>query len=221
VRLALKGNPSILALLFVSDGLIRTKDRFGDELRFRSSFFVSKRAGHAFLGYLIAQRQRLMHERGGKHGARTNEFQPLDLKYAAHMVRLGLQGIELMNTGHISIPMDFKKGSQIRAIRNGSMTEQEIMEIGGNLEQELRDAIDVSTFPDEPMKEEAEAWMLKVYQQSWHYVSAGVFCVVIDGNNYFCSGGFQPDALGWNPKASSRPCYDPSVVGKVFTFVPR
>jgi predicted nucleotidyltransferase len=61
VRLALKGNPSILALLFVSDGLIRTKDRFGDELRFRSSFFVSKRAGHAFLGYLIAQRQRLMH----------------------------------------------------------------------------------------------------------------------------------------------------------------
>jgi hypothetical protein len=54
-----------------------------------------------------------------------------------------------------------------------------------------------------------------------HYVSAGVFCVVIDGNNYFCSGGFQPDALGWNPKASSRPCYDPSVVGKVFTFVPR
>ena len=66
-RLALKGNPTVLLLLFVKpkDLLLRTP--LGDDLQALAPAFASRRAGHAFLGYLTAQKQRLLGERGQRN----------------------------------------------------------------------------------------------------------------------------------------------------------
>lgn len=64
VRLALKGNPSILALLFVPREHLVVATPIGIELQSLAPFIVSRKAGGAFLGYLQAQKQRLLGERG-------------------------------------------------------------------------------------------------------------------------------------------------------------
>ena len=67
VRLALKGNPTVLNLLFVppADCVVRTP--LGAHLQELAPIIVSREAGKAFVGYLQAQRQRLVGERGQKN----------------------------------------------------------------------------------------------------------------------------------------------------------
>jgi uncharacterized protein len=50
VRLALKGHPTILLLLFVPDELVHVKTDLGDELRALRPALLSRRAGRGYLG---------------------------------------------------------------------------------------------------------------------------------------------------------------------------
>ncbi|WP_234401781.1 nucleotidyltransferase domain-containing protein, partial [Thermobifida halotolerans] len=105
-RLALAGNPTVLIPLFVPDSEIVHVDDLGRDLRANAERFVSRSAGHRFLGYLRAQRDRML----GRRGGRTNRPELVDrygfdVKFAAHMIRLGLQGVELLETGRITLPM--------------------------------------------------------------------------------------------------------------------
>jgi len=97
-RLAVSGNPSVLMMLF---GPLRFSTPLGDRLRDLAPAFWSGRARPRFLGYSRAQRERLLGMRGGAHTNRPElvaEF-GYDTKYAMHMVRLGVQGIEYASTG--------------------------------------------------------------------------------------------------------------------------
>jgi len=98
LRLALKGNPTILTLLYVPADKCLVREPVGKKLQEMAPYFITKRAGRAFLGYLTAQRQRLLGERGQKDINRPELVAKygFDTKYAMHMLRLGYQGIELM-----------------------------------------------------------------------------------------------------------------------------
>src|SRR5438309_2631112 len=50
VRLALKGHPTILLLLFVPDDLVQAQTELGKELRAMRPALLSKRAGRGYLG---------------------------------------------------------------------------------------------------------------------------------------------------------------------------
>ena len=97
MRLALKGHPTILLLLFVPDELIDTKTILGDELRSLAPAILSRRAGRGYLGYLHGQKERLLGVRGQKRVNRPElvEAHGYDTKYAMHAARLGYQGLEL------------------------------------------------------------------------------------------------------------------------------
>lgn len=93
MRLALTGNPTVLLPLFVPDSEIVTLTELGKDLRSRADMVVSRQAGHRFRGYLEAQRARLLGVGGGRHTNRPEliEAHGFDTKFAAHMVRLGIQ----------------------------------------------------------------------------------------------------------------------------------
>jgi hypothetical protein len=63
-RLALSGNPSVILLLFAPPDKVVKNSHLGSELRANARWFGSKRAGHAFLGYMEQQRQRMVGQRG-------------------------------------------------------------------------------------------------------------------------------------------------------------
>jgi predicted nucleotidyltransferase len=66
MRLALKGNPTILLLLFTPDDQIVHCDSLGRELRSLAPQIISRRVRGPYLGYLQAQKERLTGERGQK-----------------------------------------------------------------------------------------------------------------------------------------------------------
>jgi len=63
-RLALQGNPTVLLLLYLPDDALVIRMEFGEQLQKLAPAFASRQAGKRFIGYLEAQRQRLVGERG-------------------------------------------------------------------------------------------------------------------------------------------------------------
>lgn len=173
LRLALKGNPTIIQLLFVPQTRWIKGDARGSHLQGLADKIVSRACGGAFLGYLQAQRMRFTGERGGSHGATHSEDRDrfgYDTKYAMHMLRLGFQGIELLSTGRLTFPVperDF-----LLNVRMGKSTSQEILTETGQLEREIKNLLDYSPLPAHPDGEAVEKWMLETYWETWKARSA-------------------------------------------------
>lgn len=168
-RLALKGNPTIMLLLFTPQDQLVYCDDLGHELRALKPSIVSRRVQGPFLGYLQAQKQRLAGERGQKriHRPELEEMYGFDTKYAMHMLRLGYQGIELLTTGSLSLPMQEPARSFLLDVRRGKVSEQECFTRAGELEQELIDLATTSPLPEEPEEERVGEWMLDAYRRRW------------------------------------------------------
>lgn len=170
LRLALGGNPTILTLLFVPDSHTVKVTMLGRELRNLAPAIVSRKAGGAFLGYLVAQRMRLTGERGQKDVKRPELVAKYghDTKYATHALRLGFQGIELMRTGTMTLPMPEPERSYLLGVRRGEVSLQEVLTKSGELERELRDLGDggspLPPLPNQPLVEE---WLVDTIQYVW------------------------------------------------------
>lgn len=169
LRLALQGNPTILTLLFVPGKLCLVRDAIGGHLQDLAPSIISRQAGRRYLGYLEQQRQRLLGERGGRDVNRKDleERFGFDTKYAMHMLRLGVQGIELLETGRVTFPMPEPNRSFIRSVREGKVGLDAVLTETGHLERRIKDLIDSSPLPEEPDREKVEAWMIERYFQAW------------------------------------------------------
>lgn len=173
-RLAAKGNPSILLPLYApTSALIGKTHALGHALRESRSMFLSKRVGKSFLGYLIAQKERLMGDRGQMRVKRQELIDEygFDTKYAGHVVRLAHQGIELMTTGHLSLPMRKAEAEEVLAIRTGKMTLQQTLTRAGELERELRDTLDTDLLPEIPDEAAIDRFVVRAYLSMWPRLS--------------------------------------------------
>ena len=167
--LALKGNPTILLLFNVPDDRCLVRSYVGDQLRESAWMFASKKAGAAFLGYMQQQRQRLMGERGQMNVKRPELVAQygFDTKYAAHILRLGFQGIDYMTTGRFPIPMPDEQREYIVAVRTGQVAENDVLTRAGELEEEMKAAIDSSPLPPEPNYASVNDLLVASYQRVW------------------------------------------------------
>ena len=170
LRLALDGNPTILNLLFVPPAQCACRLARGAQLQELAPLIVSRKAAWRYLGYLTAQRQRLTGERGQKRVKRSGleeEF-GFDTKYAMHMLRLGYQGIELLETGRVSLPMCEPERNYLRGVRIGLVSLQDCLTRAGELETHLRDLGEgASPLPNRPNFSEVEQWAVSVYLENW------------------------------------------------------
>ena len=169
LRLALSGNPTILLALFAGDVHTREITQAGRDLRALAPLIISKRAYQPFRGYMLQQKERLLGLRGQKNVTRPElvEKYGYDTKYAAHVVRLGFQGIELMETGRLMLPMaDYERNSCLD-IRTGKYSLDEVVAWIGELEADLETSHLCSGLRDESDTAAVEAWMLKTYSVFW------------------------------------------------------
>lgn len=166
-RLALDGNPTVLMLLF---GKPLVCNAHGSRLRELAPSFASRQAIYRFLGYLTAQKQRLLGERGQKNVNRADLVAKFgfDTKYAGHMVRLGYQGIEYGETGRLTLPMTEPSCSRVLDIRQGRVPLNDVLTECGELEQRLADLKTTSPLPESPDVERVNAWMRETYLAWWH-----------------------------------------------------
>lgn len=169
LRLAMQGNPTVLTLLFTRGAANVYVDARGAHLQELAPKIISRQAGKRYLGYLESQRMRLMGERGQKKVNRPEleEKYGYDTKYAMHMLRLGFQGVELLATGHLSLPILEPDRSWLLGVRRGEVPLQEVLTKTGELERELKDLIETGPLQEHADKEAIESWMVDAYWQNW------------------------------------------------------
>ena len=90
-----------------------------------------------------------------------------DTKYAMHMLRLGYQGVELLKTGRLSLPMREPERSFLLDVRRGKVSEQECLTRAGELEQQLVDLATTSPLPEEPEEARVQEWVIDAYRRRW------------------------------------------------------
>lgn len=128
LHLAAKGNPSILMAFWSPTLEPITQD--GLNLRRLAPSFISKLMIPRYRGYMQSQASRILGTSKGQHGKRGNggrteliEAHGYDTKYAMHCARLGLQCVELINTGALELPMPegHPAGDWLRSVRRGEI----------------------------------------------------------------------------------------------------
>ena len=169
VRLAMKGHPTILLLLFATRELVLVETSLGTELRELRPALLSKRAGRGYLGYLHGQKERLRGSRGQKNVNRPElvAAHGFDTKYAMHAARLGYQGLELLDTGNLTLPMPEPERSRVMAIRTGERTFDEAIAEIDEVERQLAAALERTRLPGEPDRVAIDAFLVDAYRRQW------------------------------------------------------
>jgi uncharacterized protein len=169
VRLAMKGHPTILLLLFVPDELTLVETDLGRRLRELTPALVSRLAGRGYLGYLSGQKARLLETRGRKGVNRPElvEAHGYDTKYAMHAARLGYQGLELLDTGRLTLPMAEPERSRVMAIRTGERSFEEAIAEIEQVERTLAGALERTSLPAAPDRAAVNSFLIDAYRRSW------------------------------------------------------
>lgn len=167
-RLALGGNPTVLLVLFTPDDETMFRDQTGAELVANADRFVSQQAADRFLGYLRGQKAAMT----GEAGAHTNRPELVavhgyDTKYAMHALRLGRQGVELLTTGRITLPMPEPDRGYLRAIRRGEVALADVVAEVERAEQQLETLRASDAVPEHPDRRWVDRWLHASHLAYW------------------------------------------------------
>src|SRR6185503_16959574 len=103
-----------------------------------------------YLSYLQGQKAAMT----GQPGAHTNRPELVaghgyDTKYAMHALRLGLQGVELLTTGRITLPVPEPHRAYLRSIRRGERPLAEVLDAITETEARLAQLRDSASIADQ------------------------------------------------------------------------
>jgi hypothetical protein len=166
-RLAWKGNPSVLVLLFSPDFQIEAAP-WSSIILDSHELYVSKEAGMRFLGYMHSQREKLLgHKHNRVQRPELVEKFGYDTKFAMHMLRLGIQGVEYLTTGHMNLPMLEEHRELLLGVRRGELTKDTCVEYSYAIEKQLRAAIDSDRVPKHADPEPINSMLVELHQTWW------------------------------------------------------
>lgn len=167
-RLALAGNPTVLLALFAPDDEVVYRNEAGAELVANASRFVSRLAADRFLGYLRSQKAAMV----GERGAHTNRPELVavhgyDTKFAMHALRLGVQGVEFLTSGRITLPVPEPHLSHLRAVRRGEVDLAEVIEAVSTAERQLEELSEAAAVPAQPDRAWVDDWLHLTHIAFW------------------------------------------------------
>ncbi|MBM7789981.1 nucleotidyltransferase domain-containing protein [Tenggerimyces flavus] len=172
LRLALKGNPTALLPLYAPPADLVVMTPLGEELRELAPAVLSRRAVRRFLGYMEAQRARMVG--GGKRNRVPNrpelvEKYGFDVKYASHALRLAYQGYEVLRDGRLTLPMADKAREHVLSVKRGEIPQAEVLESIAKLQLRIEEDLEAgrTPLPPEPEWERLGEWSTSAYRRHW------------------------------------------------------
>jgi hypothetical protein len=84
-----------------------------------------------------------------------------------HALRLGLQGIELLSTGRITLPVPEPDRAYLRSIRRGERPLAEVMQAISDAEARLAVLRDGASIADQPDRAWVDGWLHRRHQEFW------------------------------------------------------
>lgn len=167
LKMAMGGNPNALELLFIKGDCTIKWDTIGTALQDLYPFIVSKAAGGAYLGYMKGQQNRYFSTDGEGSRQELIAQYGYDVKAAAHVIRLGLQGVELLETGRLTLPITTGR-TMIMDVKAGKFTIEQCLEITKTLETSIKVLMHKDIVRAEPDYPYIEKWMQEVYLSQWN-----------------------------------------------------
>jgi len=170
-RLLMDNNPNIIDSLFVPENCVLHCTEIGDMLRQNRQLFLHKGCWAKFKGYAYGQMHKIRTKNPeGKRKASVDKY-GYDVKFAYHVVRL-LDEVEQLLLHH---DMDLRRNAeQLKAIRRGEWTLDELEQHFKNKEGELEKVYLSSTLPDKANPDKVRQLLMNCLEQHFGSLSAVV-----------------------------------------------
>jgi hypothetical protein len=123
LRLAIKGNPTVMLPMYAPAESLVIVTPLGEELRDMREAFLSQVAVERFLGYMRSQHERMLGQskRNVPNRPELIEKYGWDVKYGSHALRQAHQGPEIASTGTLSLPMPDRERERVLAVKRGEV----------------------------------------------------------------------------------------------------
>ena len=174
LRLAIKGHPTVLLPLFAPEDKVLRAHRLGRELREMRTAFLSQDAVERFLGYMREQHLRMMG--GGKQNRVPNrpeliEKYGFDVKFAAHALRLAMQGWEVASTGYLSLPMQNDDRQVVLSVKRGEISRDAVSAMIAALELRILELLAAGKcqLPVHPYLPVINKWSMEAHESRWFH----------------------------------------------------
>jgi predicted nucleotidyltransferase len=170
LRLATKGNPTALLPLFAPEDAVLVLTPLGEELRALAPFVLSQRAVHRFLGYMNAQRERLLGAGGAPNRPELVARYGYDVKYASHALRLAYQGLEIVRDGRLTLPMPRAERDRVLRVKRGDVTAlADVLEEIDAVQADVRAVLASGQTPltAEPALDVISDWSVSSHRRHW------------------------------------------------------
>jgi uncharacterized protein len=152
--LALKANPNILECL--NTPLIEFKTEIADELLSIKNAFLSKLVYQTYNGYVMSQFKKLEQDLRA-----TGEIR---WKHAMHLIRLLLQGIEILRTGELAVKVEANR-EKLLTIKRGELMWESVNDWRLILHKEFETAFAETKLPERPDYQKANQFLLKARRE--------------------------------------------------------
>lgn len=165
MKLCSQNNPNILELLFVDKKHILVTTPYWEEIVANSHLFISKKVQHTFLGYAHSQKQKIITK--VPEGSRVEYIEKFgyDVKFASHLIRLLVEGLELLNDGKLTFPLLMNR--YIRDVKEGKYTLEQVLAKAEELESLVLKSSISSTLPYSPNYEELSKLQMSLIERYW------------------------------------------------------
>ncbi len=171
-QLVMKNNPNMIDSLFTPDSCVLHITRIGQMVRDARKHFLHKGCWHTFKGYAYQQIHKMAgHERTGKRKEVVARY-GYDVKFAYHTVRLLNEVEQILVEGDLDLQ---RNREQLKSIRRGEWTEQQIRDYFTKKEAELETVYINSTLPHAPDESKIKELLLHCLEE--HYGSLAQ-CIV-------------------------------------------
>lgn len=173
LRLAIKGNPTVVLPLFAPTDSLVVVTALGEELRSLRSSLLSRQAVERFLGYMHAQHERMLGQSKRNVPNRPELIARFgwDVKYGSHALRLAYQGFEIASTGTLSIPLQDRERERVLAVKRGEIPRDEVSAEIGRLEADVRALLDDgrTPLPEAADLDRITAWAVGAQRRHWNW----------------------------------------------------
>lgn len=152
ISLLEKGNPNVLAMLWLPDNLYISHTDAGRHLIQNRHLFVGRHVYRSYTGYAVAQMRKMeggvyKGYMGDKRRALVEKF-GYDTKNASHLIRLLRQGIEFLREGELFVQRH--DAPELVAIKRGEWPLERVKREAERLFRRAEEVYDRCTLPAHP-----------------------------------------------------------------------
>jgi predicted nucleotidyltransferase len=175
-QLCMENNPNMIDSLFTPDRCVLFSTPVGEMVREKRRMFLHKGSWHKFKGYAYSQMHKMQSkERVESKRKELIEKYGYDVKFGYHVVRLLNEVEQIMTEGDLDLE---RNREQLKAIRNGEWTMDELKNYFSSKERELESLYTSSKLPHGPDEALIKQLLLDCLEQ--HFGSLGNAVTIVD-----------------------------------------